>query len=486
MIPLLGALILGGIGFYVSNTDISHAKSMPVVPALGAVVENPTANQLPASGSFSPVVKSTAPAVVSITASRTVKAGNMPMNFPFFFGPGWDPFGGRGQQEPEQRERREQGLGSGVIVTAEGYILTNHHVIDGASEVKVHLSDKRELTARIAGSDAKTDIAVLKVDALDLPVLPLGNSTNVEVGDIVLAIGNPFGIGQTVTMGIVGATGRRGLSIEDYEDFIQTDAAINPGNSGGALINSRGELIGINTAILSRSGGNQGVGFAVPVNLAHHVMTQILTNGKVVRGYLGVMIQPVTPAIAKSFGVEESRGALVGDVTAGGPASKAGIKKGDVVVDVNGKPVDDPDQLKLQIASIAPGTEVDLKIKRDGGERNIVATLGELPGEPGESVTPTKGSSPMSGLSVDDLSPAVAQQLDLPPGTTGVVIVNVDPGSAAAEAGLRRGDVISEVARKPVSSVAEFNQAVGAAGSDDVLLLVNRGGNSMFVVVESR
>jgi serine protease Do len=359
-------------------------------------------------------------------------------------------------------------------------------VIDGATDVKVHLSDKRELTAKIVGSDKKTDIAVLKVDATDLPVLPLGNSKNVEVGDIVLAIGNPFGIGKTVTMGIVGATGRRGLSIEDYEDFIQTDAAINPGNSGGALINTRGELIGINTAILSRSGGNQGVGFAVPVNLAHHVMKQIMENGKVVRGYLGVLIQPVNPAIAKAFGVSKNNGALVGDVTAGSPASKAGVKQGDVITSVDGTPVDDPSQLRLQIASMAPGTEVNLKVLRDGKEQTIPVTLGELPSQPGENAKSEKTSSPMSGLSVDDLSPAVAQQLDLPAGTKGVVIVNVQPGSAAADAGLRRGDVISEVARKPVTTVEEFNQAVRAAGTGDVLLLVNRGGSSMYVVVESR
>ncbi len=451
------------------------AKASPaVVPELAPAVRGPVQVEFPESWSFAPVVKKVAPAVVSIATTRVAPVAERG-GFPFFFGPGGP-----------QPEGRQQGLGSGVIVTPEGYILTNHHVVDEAHEIKVHLSDDREFPATIVGSDPRTDIAVLKVEAGGLPLLPLGNSSQVEVGDVVLAVGNPFGLGQTVTMGIVGATGRGGLGIEDYEDFIQTDAAINPGNSGGALVNGRGELIGINTAILSRSGGNQGVGFAVPINLAHHVMTQILEHGRVTRGYLGVGIQNVSPAMAKAFKAPDAKGALVGNVEPGGPADKAGLKRGDIIRELDGQPVDDARQLRLQIAQTPPGSEVKLGVWNDGRERNVAMKLGEFPDEPQAAAKQAGASEALAGLQVGELTPAVARQLDLPNGTQGVVVMDVQPGSAPAEAGLRRGDVIQEVARQPVTNVAEFRAAVGREGKGPILLLVNRGGNTQFVVLEPR
>jgi serine protease Do len=308
------------------------------------------------------------------------------------------------------RERREHSLGSGALVNSDGYLLTNNHVVQGAEEIKVSLYDKREMKAKVIGADPKTDIAVLKLEAKDLPVIVLGRSSNVEVGDIALALGNPFGIGQTVTMGIVSATGRGGLGIEDYEDFIQTDAAINPGNSGGALINVRGELIGINTAIISGSGGNQGVGFAVPVDLANQVMQQILQHGKVVRGWLGVVVQPVNPSIAKAFDLKESRGALIGDLTPDSPAARAGLQKGDIILELDGKPVVDSRDLSLKIGMMAPGSEVKLKVFRNGAERELTAKLGEMPAKMGRSFgEPGSTGGFLEGLSVDELTSDAAR-----------------------------------------------------------------------------
>src|SRR5579884_1130322 len=337
----------------------------------GAVVHSPPAANPPASfqfadphegpsrNSFAPVVKKTLPAVVNVSTSKVVKtpADFSPMDplFRRFFG---EEFG---NSFNVPLERRERSLGSGVIVSREGYILTNNHVVDGATDIRVTLSDKRELKARLIGADAKTDIAVLKVDAAGLPFMVLGDSSKAQVGDFVLAIGNPFGLGGTVTMGIISATGRGNLGIEDYEDFIQTDAPINPGNSGGALVNDRGELIGINTAILSRSGGNQGVGFAVPIDLVRHVMTQLKEKGTVTRGRLGVYFQELTPKLASALGVKASEGAVVTEILPDGPAAKAGLQKDDVIVAMNGKEVDGR-SLRNAVGSMAPGNSINLKV----------------------------------------------------------------------------------------------------------------------------
>ncbi len=288
------------------------------------------------------------------------------------------------------RPMRQQGEGSGVIVSADGYIVTNNHVVDGATELTVSMADKREMKARVIGTDAKTDIALIKVDARDLPHVVLGDSSKVEVGDIALAMGNPFGLGQTVTMGIISATGRGGLGIEDYEDFIQTDASINPGNSGGALVNTRGELIGINTAILSRSGGNQGVGFAVPVDLVRHVMTQLKENGAVTRARLGVYFQELTPKLASALGVQASKGAVVAEIVPDGPASKSGLRKDDVITALNGQAIDGR-SLRNAVGSMTPGSTINLKVLRGGSERNFSITLDRMPDDTQRADSPRRG-----------------------------------------------------------------------------------------------
>jgi serine protease Do len=403
--------------------------------------------------------------------------GNDPM-FRQFFG---DQFG---QAQP--RPEREQSLGSGVILTPDGTILTNNHVIDGASDIKVQLSDKREFQAKLVGTDPKTDVAVLKIHASGLPTLPLGDSTTLHVGDLVFAIGDPFGIGETATMGIVSATGRGGLGIENYEDFIQTDASINPGNSGGAMIDLHGNLVGINTAILTGGGGgNQGVGFAIPISLAKNVMDQIMTHGKVVRGYLGVYIEDVTPELARAFGLEQAGGALVGDVSADTPAARAGLKKGDVILKLNGEPVDSRNQLTLRVSQTQPGTPVNLTIWRDGKSQDVKITLGELPEKSAkEEGEEAKGNTALEGVNVENVTSDIAQQLNLPSGTQGVVVTDVDPSSPAATTGLSRGDVIQEVNHKPVHNMEEYNRAISSSGKKPVLLLVNKGGRTTFIVVE--
>jgi serine protease Do len=384
------------------------------------------------------------------------------------------------------QQRREKALGSGVIISPEGYILTNNHVVDSANEVVVTLHDKREFKARVIGTDARTDIAVLKIDGSHFPALTLGDSSKVEVGDVVLAIGDPFGVGQTVTAGIVSATGRGGLGIEQVEDFIQTDAPINPGNSGGALVDDEGHLIGINTAILSgNSGGNQGIGFAVPINMARHDLDQILAHGKVEHGYLGILPQDVTPALAKAFNTKDTNGALVGEVTPDSPAAHAGLKQGDVIVAVNGEPVADANQLRSRVGMMNPNTTATLKVLRDGKEENVAVTLGEFPSKQERaSAGDQNGDRSLEGVTVENLSAEAAQELNLPAGTKGVVVDKVDPASRAADAGLQRGDVIQQVNHKAVSNVSEYSQAVAASTQNQpVLMLVDRNGSTMFLAV---
>jgi serine protease Do len=373
-------------------------------------------------------------------------------------------------------------------VTKDGYILTNNHVVDGADQVKVSLQDGREFTAKVIGRDPKSDVAVIKVDAKDLPAVPMANSDKVEVGDVVLAIGNPFGIGQTVTTGIVSATGRGGATDLDYEDFIQTDAAINPGNSGGALVDAEGRLIGINTAILSRSGGNQGIGFAIPVNLTRDVMQGLIKDGHVTRGFLGVMIQDLTPALAKEFQVKEGTGALVGDVTSDSPAEKAGFKTGDVITEFDGKKVTDSRHLKLEVARLQPGQKVQAKVMRDGSSKTIDVTVGELPGAErlakGDSQGKNEDTGTLNGVTVGDLDRGARQQFELPANIKGAVVTDVAPDSPAAEAGLRPGDVIQEINRKPVRNAEEAVKMTEKTETKTTLLRFWRNGGSHFIVVD--
>ena len=445
-----------------------------------ATLKMADASESASKSSYAPMLKSVLPSVVNISSSKVVKAHadgmeqlQMDPMFRQFFENG-------GMEIP--KERKEKALGSGVIVSPEGYVLTNNHVVDGATEVKVMLSDRRELEARIVGTDPKTDVAVLKVDGSNFSPITIGDSTKVEVGDVAIAIGNPFGVGQTVTRGIISAKGRDGLGIEDYEDFIQTDAPINPGNSGGALVNDRGELIGINTAIISHeSGGNQGIGFAVPSNLARQVMDQILKNGKVVRAYLGILPQDVTPVMAKAFGEKQARGVVVGDVTPRSPAQESGIQRGDILLELNGNPITSANRLRMSVSMMTPGTSVKVKLLRNGNEREMTVKLAEMPTETAKlNTNDNGGSKALDGVQVTTLNPEIAEQLGVPANTTGVVVSGVDPSSKMADAGLRRGDIIQEVNHERVKSVSEFQNALKKS-SDDPLLLVNRNGRTLFI-----
>jgi serine protease Do len=483
IIGLFIALALGAaagsiITAKTGNPNFNQAAPIPLVVSGRTPVRN---GDVSFENGFSSVVSAVLPTVVNISSSKIVQSPADQSN-PFmdplrqFFG---NHFG-------KPRERRERNLGSGVMVSPDGYILTNNHVVGGSASIIVSLMDKREFKARIIGTDPKTDIAVIKLDAKNLPVITFGNSSDVKVGDFALAVGSPFGLAQTVTMGIVSAKGRVNLGIEDYEDFIQTDSSINPGNSGGALVNSRGELIGINTAILSSGSSNQGIGFAIPINMARQMMAQILKNGKVVRAYLGAWIQPVTPEIAQVFHLPKSEGALVGDVEKNSPAGKGGLERGDIIIANNGASIKDAQEFRMKIAMYAPGTKIGLKVLRNGSERNIALTLTEMPAKEQPRVDSQKESEvpgSLQGIDVEKMSPVIARRLELFEGQKGVVVANVESGSAADNAGLQRGDVILEINRKGVADVNDFNRIISAKASGPTLLLIRREGNTMYIVV---
>jgi serine protease Do len=438
--------------------------------------------------SFAPVVKDVAPSVVTISVTQKGKRVKM-QGSPFSEDPFWAPFFGQqggGMREFQTPDR--QGLGSGVIISKDGYILTNNHVVQDADEVQVRLpSESKEYTAKVVGTDPKSDVAVLKIDAKDLPAITFGDSDQIEVGDLVLAVGNPFGIGQTVTMGMVSALGRGNMGL-DYEDFIQTDAAINPGNSGGALVDTHGRLIGINTAIISRSGGNQGIGFAVPVNLARSVMESLVENGRVIRGFLGVNIQNVNDDLASAFKLDKARGALVAQVSPDSPAEKAGIKDGDVIVKFGDKDIRDSRQLKLLVGETLPGTKVPVAIVRDGKTESLNVTLKELPGEK-ELAHRDNGSADndterLAGVVVSDLDQQSRRQMDLPRNVKGALVTSVEADSPAYKAGLREGDVILEIDRTPVTNGDEAVKAANRVKGDQILLRVWSQGGSHYLVVD--
>ncbi len=462
-----------------------------------AATTPPTANAPVAAGavqsSYADVVSRVAPAVVTIHSELRVRA---PQQFPFMDDPSFNQFfGNPNGRAPRQQPQRESALGSGVIVSPDGYILTNYHVIDGATQIKVELNDNRTIDAKVVGSDAPSDLAVLKVNASNLPVLQLGDSDRVRVGDVALAIGDPLGVGQTVTMGIISAKGRQtGLSNGSFEDFLQTDAPINQGNSGGALINTNGELIGINSQILSRSGGSIGIGFAIPSNMARDVMEQLIKGGKVRRAQLGVVAQKVTSDIASSLGLKETRGVIVTQVQPGSAAERAGIHQGDVITSLGGTPVNDPNSFRNAVARTKPNTQIQLTVLRGGREQQISATLGEF--TPEKTAADEQGTSGHSnstnsdagklGIGVQPLTPEIARQLNIGGSAQGLVIGEIDPNGPAADAGLQQGDVIMQVNQQPVRSVADLKAALGRSGSRPALLLVNHHGTTIFIPVTPR
>ncbi len=428
-----------------------------------------------------PMVEAVAPSVVTVYTSKPAPPQRR-MIMPFQDEePQRGPVGPRrGMPSPH-----DSGQGSGVIVTTDGVVLTNSHVIEGADRIEIQLRGAKErITATLIGTDPKSDIAVLRIAAQGLRPIVFADSDKVRVGDLAFAIGNPFGVGQTVSMGIVSATGRGDVGIVDYEDFIQTDASINPGNSGGALVDSLGRLIGVNTAIYSRTGGNIGIGFAVSANMAKRVMDQLVGGGKVVRGYLGVQIGEVTPELARKFQVEPGVGALVGEVVEGGPAAKAGIQAGDVIVKVGDTVVSEPRQLRLHVAGIAPGSEIEVEVRRDGKEERLRLTVGELPGATPVAAAGGGDERGRIGVVLQDLTPQLRQQAEVPPRVQGALIVQVEPGSRAERAGLRDGMVVTEVERRPVADASAAVQQLRLAKGEVLLRVWAEGANRWLVVPE--
>ena len=442
---------------------------------------------------FAPIVEKVASSVVTVFTTQTVSRGLT--TFPFgddtlrqFFG---------GQSPQRQGKQTLQGLGSGVIVSPDGYIITANHVVSGAEEIMVGLgTELRKYKAKKVGTDPGTDVALLKIEEKNLPAITFADSEKARAGDIVLAIGNPFGLRQTVTMGIISAVGRGGMGIVDYENFIQTDAAINMGNSGGALVDTEGRLLGINTAIFSRSGGNQGVGFAIPANLARDVMQSLREKGRVVRGYIGASVQTLTPELAEAMKLKgQSTGALVGEVTPKSPSEKAGMKTGDVITAVNGKKISDARELRLMIGSMAPGTKVQIEINREGQNKTLNVDLAEMPAgaaEQGAEAAPEEAAQPekatvFGGVAVADITDDVRTALNLPKDIQGAVIADIDADSPAAKAGLREGDVIQEVNKRPVKSAKDLVAiSKKLKPTEKILIRVYSQGRSGFVALEPK
>jgi serine protease Do len=487
-IALLAGIVLGLV--VASNLDwtksgIAKEKGAVTIGSSEPVLAD-NLDLLNTGKAFVQVAQRVTPTVVSVSSAKVVRVRNP---FSEFFHDDWWGLPFRDRQG-RSREYRQEGLGSGVIISADGYVLTNNHVVREAEEILV-LIDKKEYKAKVIGSDPKTDLSVIKIDARNLPVAKLGNSDELEVGEWVLAIGNPFSLQlhHSVTAGIVSGKGRTNVDIGDidYEDFIQTDAAINPGNSGGALVNLRGELVGINTAIVSSGwgGGNLGIGFAIPINLARQIMEQLIETGRVVRGWLGVNIQSVDENLAEKLELPSTAGALVGDVLADTPAEKAGIRSGDYIIEFDGKPIQDSNHLIRIVAEYKPGARASIKLIRDGREKVLNVTLGERPDQPPQRLSSTTPDEEQFGMQVSNVDDELARRYDLQ-AEAGVVVTDVEEGSVAAKEGIRPGDLIREVNKQPVRHLGDFRRIIGQAKAGEIILLrINRGKNNFYVALKA-
>jgi serine protease Do len=480
VVILLLGFLLGVFTFYVLSKISGQSGYLPY-----AVKPNVSRQIMETSRAFSEIVNAVSPAVVNISTTKVIRKDTRSLfEDPFF--DLFNPFHDYGVP----KKWKEQSLGSGVIVSSDGYIITNNHVVEKGDEIKVTLFDKRTFKGKIVGADPKTDIAIVRIDARDLPTLMWGDSETLQVGEFVLAIGNPYSLSHTVTMGIISAVGRANVGIADYEDFIQTDAAINPGNSGGPLVNIKGELIGINTAIFSRTGGYQGIGFAVPSNMVRLVMDQLVQKGKVTRGWIGVTIQELTPELAQKFSLKKSNGALVSDVVKDSPAGKAGITRGDVIIEFNGKEVKDVSNLRNMVAQSKIGSEISMRIFRSGKEYTVKVFIIELPREVAEVVPDQLPNDAnvevLTGLTVMDLTKEIIRQLGFNKDERGVVVVKVEPGSPADEAEIKKGDILKEIDKKSINNVEDFNRIASNIKKDDtVLLFINRGGKKFYVILKA-
>ena len=470
----------------VTQASEEHAVQTPLVQPAGFALPIASEDLLGFNQHLIAIAKRVTPAVVNISIVKTTAPRSSPFpHSPFFDDPFFRKFfGDRFREEGRQApKRRQQGMGSGVIVNPDGYIVTNNHVVAEGDEIHVVLGDQRKFEAELVGTDPKTDLAILKIDASGLPFLSWGDSSTLQVGEMVVAVGNPFGLSQTVTMGIISAVGRTGVGLADYEDFIQTDAAINPGNSGGALVNVQGELIGINTAIFTRSGGYMGIGFAIPSNMAKGVAQSLKAYGKVVRGWLGVSIQDLSPELAKQFEATDTKGALVTDVVEGGPAQVARFQRGDIIREFDGRQVENANKLRAYVAEIPPETKVDVGILREGNNTRVTVVIGQIPKDmAGLGDAGTVGARhALSGLTVE--SAASGSSSD----DKGVRVLKVQPDSRAAQAGIRKDDVILEVNRITIKDVDDFDRVTSRLDEDDsVLVLLRRGRSVLFLSLSGK
>ncbi len=496
---LVIGIVVGALAFsHFNEGSQPKVYSSPSETAPASVTpsrDRPVTSLRDLNNAFVDLAEAVNPTVVTVFTEKVTRFRQMQNPFSFFGDPFrdffGDDFGGNPrnrQRNAPEREFRQQGLGSGVIVKSDGYILTNNHVVDEADSIYIRTIDERTFPAKVIGTDPRTDLAVIKVDAKNLTPIKLGDSDQLRVGEWVLAIGSPLSpdLAHSVTQGIVSAKGRSEVGLAVYEDFIQTDAAINPGNSGGALVNLDGELVGINTAIASRNGGFQGIGFAVPINMARNVTESLIKHGKVVRGYLGVQPQDIDEKIAQSMDLEGTAGALVANVYRNTPADKAGVQEGDVILALDGQKIKNSTQLRSEIAAKAPGTNVELQIVREGKNKNVTVTLAELPAE-GSNPELKEDGSPEENLqfSVSTMNNSLASRYDLEPELTGVVVTEIEQSSRAYRAGLREGDLIRSVNRQRIQNVSEFKQQVrDLKRGDNVLLQVVRRSGSLFLAFE--